>query len=468
MLGNAMRWRAVLVGLGAGALCVATVGSSGALASSGDDGNGGSSARTGVSSGVDGAGGLAPQVVHTGTGPTGYTVTFRYKNPTAMSVQIEGEWYFANPYELSALAGTSTTTVATPGLLPSQWKPGDIPIGSPNSSAANWPVVSMTKNARTGIWSYTTALPSGVFNYGLYVNCASSTQTGCAEISDPANPPWNQSGSHTTGSVEGVSQVYVPSDSQFGTVDLSWQAPAKQGRGTLTDVTYPSPTSVTPVGENYLAVYTPPGYNPRRATPYPTVYMNSGGSNEMDWSTQGDLGNILDNLIDTGQIQPMVVVMPNTTGFADSASYASFDANLVNSVIPYVESHYDVSASVSQRAIGGLGYGASISNSFLFDDTAEFGYYGVLSPGLHGDFTLPDAAALSSAQIAALRTVGIFVGGGWQDPSHYYHASEVALLTGVGVAVSPDYVNGGHEWYAWRILLRDFLTRVAFFPPVAG
>jgi len=32
--------------------------------------------------------------------------------------------------------------------------------------------------------------------------------------------------------------------------------------------------------------------------------------------------------------------------------------------------------------------------------------------------------------------------------------------------VFPDFINGGHEWYVWRILLRDFLTRVAFFPVV--
>ncbi|MER5515719.1 hypothetical protein [Streptomyces sp. NPDC002763] len=31
-----------------------------------------------------------------------------------------------------------------------------------------------------------------------------------------------------------------------------------------------------------------------------------------------------------------------------------------------------------------------------------------------------------------------------------------------------DFVNGGHEWFVWRRLIRDFLTRTAFFPPVTG
>src|ERR1700742_56825 len=47
---------------------------------------------------------VSPQVVHTGTAPTGYTVTFRFFDPSATTVQIRGEWFFSNP------AATSTTS----------------------------------------------------------------------------------------------------------------------------------------------------------------------------------------------------------------------------------------------------------------------------------------------------------------------------------------------------------------------
>jgi enterochelin esterase-like enzyme len=70
----------------------------------------------------------------------------------------------------------------------------------------------------------------------------------------------------------------------------------------------------------------------------------------------------------------------------------------------------------------------------------------------------------TATQVTALQKVGILVGGGWQDPIHSYVSSEVATLEGNDVGVFPDFVNGGHEWYVWRILLDDFLTRVAFFP----
>ncbi|MGI5452381.1 alpha/beta hydrolase [Streptomyces sp. CA-249302] len=99
--------------------------------------------------------------------------------------------------------------------------------------------------------------------------------------------------------------------------------------GLLADVPYPTSSPIIPAGTNRLAVYTPPGYDPHRSTPYPTVYLFSGGDNETDWTTQGNVSNILDDLIDTGQIQPMVVVMPNSLGeTADSSGYPAFDANL--------------------------------------------------------------------------------------------------------------------------------------------
>jgi enterochelin esterase-like enzyme len=41
-------------------------------------------------------------------------------------------------------------------------------------------------------------------------------------------------------------------------------------------------------------------------------------------------------------------------------------------------------------------------------------------------------------------------------------------VSGAGVPVLPDFVTSGHDWYSWRINVKDFLTRVAFFPPMAG
>ena len=81
-----------------------------------------------------------PVVRYTGRAPTGYTVTFRYEDPKATSVQVQGEWYFSSP--------AATTTTSSQGLLPSQWRPGDFPIGWPNTGVtAGWPVVEIEEGS---------------------------------------------------------------------------------------------------------------------------------------------------------------------------------------------------------------------------------------------------------------------------------------------------------------------------------
>ena len=130
-------------------------------------------------------------------------MTFRDSAPTATSVRIEGEWNSSSP--------ARTTMAGSEGLLPTQWRPGDFPIAYPNSTSRNWPVNVMAEDHRTGVWSYTTPLPSGVFTYGFYINCPDPAVQSCTEVSDPSNPPWNTRGGVTAGSVEASSQVYVPS-----------------------------------------------------------------------------------------------------------------------------------------------------------------------------------------------------------------------------------------------------------------
>ncbi len=395
---------------------------------------------------------FSPVVRHTGGAPTGYEVTFRYRDPVATSVQLRGEWYFSGP--------SDTTTAGSAGRLPTQWQVGDFPIAYPNDGpSANWPVVQMTLDQATGVWSYTTPLPSGTFTYGYYVDCAAAppAMSGCTELSDPSNPPWN-----TTGSVEPTSQVYVPSDSRFGTEDISWQAPDAKKKGMLTDVSYPSPQSTDPVGTHPLAVYLPPGYNRHRRLPYPTLYLShGGGGNEVDWSTQGAANSIIDNLIADRSVQPMVVVMTNFNDLGCSAFESTcYAADLTENVIPFVEQHYHVSTDPADRAFAGLSLGGLRANYLLFNDTDVFGYLASWSIGTIG---APDPSDPLWAN-ADLRTrLGLVIGGGVFDwltvPGIDTYEG---WLTDAGISFADARVLGGHEWYVWRALLRDFVTQVSF------
>src|SRR3954470_9082945 len=106
----------------------------------------------------------SPQVVHTGTAPTGYEVTFRISDPTATRMRIKGEWFFSDE------AHSSFNPPTSEGRLPSQWKPGDFPLATPNTTEPNGPVADMVKDAN-GVWTYTTPLPSVWFTYQFYKNC---------------------------------------------------------------------------------------------------------------------------------------------------------------------------------------------------------------------------------------------------------------------------------------------------------
>lgn len=415
-----------------------------------------------------GSAALAPVVKHTGKAPTGYTVTFSLYAPSADRVQIKGEWYFERPSELPLLAATpSTPVIATPGILPADWQPGDVPIAYPNATAANWPVIDMKERGNSGVWEWTTPLPSGVWTYGYLVDCASDTGAGCSQQADPSNLSWDAEDATVAGTRQASSQVFVPSDDEFDSADASWLAPSDE-RGEVTHHVYSSPGHVTPANQNYLTVYTPPGYDPNREAPYPTLYLShGGGGNETDWTTQGAANNILDILIRTGEIEPLVVVMPNNGGYPGSTFNEAYDRDLIENMVPYIEENFHVSPSAADRAFSGLSAGGIVTNSFMLKYPDTFGYYGMMSAGLP-----PAYNTLTTAQADALRDKGIFIGGGWQDPihavgfgqSHTGPARQITSFSQAGITVTPDFVNGGHNWYVWRILLKDFLTRTAFQP----
>ncbi|WP_171013037.1 Ig-like domain repeat protein [Microbacterium sp. 2FI] len=386
---------------------------------------------------------LSPDIVHTGTGPTGYEVTFHFYDPLATSIRIKGEWSFASAGDIAA-----DPTNPSP-RFGSTWLPGDIPIPSPLAgSAGNWPVSSMVKDEATGIWSYTTPLPSGVFSYWLYRDCtaAAPAMTGCTALYDPSNPPWS-----TAGTIERTSQVYVPSDPAFGTADYSWQAPSPESaQGALEHITFPFPGHTNPANANYATVYTPPGYDPDRAVPYPTYYLNhGGGGNEMNWSTQGVVASIVDNLIAADEIEPLVIVMPNNPTRPEITDY----------LVPYIEGAFNVSSAASDRALSGLSGGGTVVQDILFNDTTQFGYYGVWSVPRG----LPTAGQENSPALKEL--LGLHIGVGIQDLGGLAQGNttaEQALLTSVGVPFTSYNVDGAHTWSYWRDALRDFLTRVAF------
>ncbi|TIC86612.1 alpha/beta hydrolase-fold protein [Nocardioides sp. GY 10127] len=407
---------------------------------------------------------LAPTVRHTGKGPTGYVVTFRVKAPDAENVKIKGTWTFAS--DLS----TSTDQTNSSPISAATWTAGDFPLQSPNGPGEAWAVADMTLNPGNGVWRYTVPLPSGTFDYQFYVDCtAEGTSTsGCTSEPDPANPAYNTDGDTVLGHAAVFSQVYVPSDSRFGTEDRSWEADAAVSKqGSLAEVEIPTSTDNIASGIDSTAIYTPKGYDPDRAKPYPVLVLShGGGETEIAWPTRGRIQQILDNLIASKQVQKMVVVMP--TGTSPSGDY---DSEILDTVLPYVADRYNISTDSSGMAFAGTSAYGTAANNFLFTDTTAFGYVGAWSPAngapavtVTGQGTTPVDDAYYNPEL--LDVLGIHVAIGAQEtggnaPMMTAQAERIGLVT-AGVPFTWFTEGGGHTWAFWKDTLRDFLLRVAF------
>ena len=140
--------------------------------------------------------------------------------------------------------------------------------------------------------------------------------------------------------------------------------------GRLETVEYDSKT----VGVKRKAViYLPPGYS--AGTKYPVLYLLHGiGDDERGWSEKGAAAVILDNLAADRKIVPQIVVMPNGRASATVTvqtpwgeqfpAFAAFEKDLLNDLIPYVESHYSVKSDRAARALAGLSMGGGQTLNF--------------------------------------------------------------------------------------------------------
>lgn len=157
--------------------------------------------------------------------------------------------------------------------------------------------------------------------------------------------------------------------------------------GVIDTVTYASKT----VGTNRRAIiYTPPGYNKKNK--YPVLYLLHGiGGDEKEWLNGGQPQVILDNLYGEGKLQPMIVVMPNGRAMKDDRAvgnifdstkvqaFATFEKDLLNDLIPFIEKKYPVYTDRDHRAVAGLSMGGGQSLNFGLGNLDRFAWVGGFS-----------------------------------------------------------------------------------------
>src|SRR5690606_35291033 len=158
-------------------------------------------------------------------------------------------------------------------------------------------------------------------------------------------------------------------------------------RGKLDTIRYPSKT----VGVNRKAlIYTPPGYSKRKK--YPVLYLLHGiGGDEKEWLNGANVPVILDNLYAQGKLAPMIVVMPNGRAMKDDRAggnvfepervqaFATFEKDLLNDLIPFIEKNFPVLKDREHRAIAGLSMGGGQSLNFGLGNLERFAWIGGFS-----------------------------------------------------------------------------------------
>ncbi len=206
-------------------------------------------------------------------------------------------------------------------------------------------------------------------------------------------------------------------------------------------------------------IYTPDGYDMNTDEKYPVLYLlHGGGEDERAWATQGKTDLILDNLIAEKKAKPMLVVMPD--GNIDLPVFGeeflkSFEAELKQCVIPFVEKNYRAETGSKNRALAGLSMGGIQTLYAGINNTQLFSYLGVFSSGW-----LPMQKGISDAQYNFMKTNAAMINsnlellwiamGGKEDIAYNNCQVMLSKFNELNIRYIYSEYPGGHTWPVWR------------------
>ncbi len=301
-----------------------------------------------------------------------------------------------------------------------------------------------------GVWSVTVGpLAPGIYDYTFNVDGVSMTDPSSTNVFG------NRKGSR--GFVEvpgpkGKPRIDEWRDVPHGTVSIHWYDSSASG------------------SRRRLHVYTPPGYGKETERKYPVLYLLHGsGDNDSHWMLIGRANVIADNLIAEGKAVPMLIVMPDghvrerPAGSTDEKTRQeirrAFEKDLLENVIPLVESSYRVRTDAAGRAIAGLSMGSAQALTVGLGHTDKFGWIGAFSGAIQPDD--PVVAVLRSKKDQVNERLKLFwLGMGKEDGGLKRKQELVAALKDMGIKHEYHETGGAHRWSVWRQYLGDFLPRL--------
>ncbi|HLX42740.1 MAG TPA: alpha/beta hydrolase-fold protein [Bryobacteraceae bacterium] len=221
-------------------------------------------------------------------------------------------------------------------------------------------------------------------------------------------------------------------------------------------------------GLRRVNVYTPAGYDASQQTRYPVLYLLHGANlDESAWTRFGRVNIILDNLVAAGKAQPFIVVMPFGYGVASdtmprqgaggpSQNTNLFSKDLLEDVIPLVESKYRVSTNRDQRAIMGLSMGGGQALGIGLSHLELFSYVGGFSAALRpADFEKTFGNLIQNPDAANKKLHLLWIGCGTEDGLYPAAKSFSEFLDKNNIKHTFHSSGGAHTFMVWRNYLND-------------
>jgi S-formylglutathione hydrolase FrmB len=240
-------------------------------------------------------------------------------------------------------------------------------------------------------------------------------------------------------------------------------------------------------------VYLPFDYN-TSSRYYPVVYLLHGYTdNDTGWLQYGEINRIADKAIQSGEIPPMIIVMPDggltwyLNNYDGSVRYEDF---FFDEFIPFIESEYRIRTRERFRGIAGLSMGgfgtlvyvlkhpgkfsacAALSAGIYtteelveYDDAKwEQRFKDVFGPGLLGEQRLTEHVLennplhiISNSNPDEFKKLNIYIDCGDDDFLYKGNSTLHILLSDLGISHEYRVRDGKHSWSYWRSGILDGL-----------
>lgn len=298
--------------------------------------------------------------------------------------------------------------------------------------------IAMTRD-ESGLWSVTVGpLEPDLYGYSFSVDGMS--------VTDPVNGALKPMRSPRTSVVDipgDPPRLHEYQEVSHGTIHLHEYVSKTLGRRRL------------------LRVYTPPGYDRETSASYPVLYLFHGsGDNEATWTSFGHAHLIADNLLAQGRAKPMILVMTDGHAVVGPEARAKnvemFGRDLLDDVMPFVESTYRTRADRDHRAIAGLSMGGGQSLIVGLNHLERFAWIGGFSSAISNpETTIAPALADPANTNAKLRLLWIACG---KDDGLVKNAQALSdVLKQRDIRHELKITEGNHSWPVWRRYLGEFL-----------